>query len=343
MVKKNPKNQQILTKNDTSNGRENLSEALISVTAPAYNEEENLREFCARVKATLDPLTSNYEIVIVENGSADGSMDILRDLAAQDSRVKYVQLSRNFGHQGGLLAGMSHCAGTIIITMDADLQHPPEVLPELLECWQQGFDVVGTRKRPSDYTNPIRRMMNSFFYKFVGGSIGIPLSQHQSDFRLFDRSALQALLSLPEREKFLRGLTYWIGFRQTSVLFTPASRQSGQTKFNYITLISFAIHGLVSFTSLPLKIFSVVGSLIAFFALLNAGYIYVDWLLSTKNAPPPGWLTLVTGVYFLGGLQLIGIGVLGEYLAQNLVETRRRPSFIVMESTAKGYEPGSGS
>jgi len=316
-----------------------LKNKLISVTAPAFNEVGALRNLCERISAALTPLTENFEIIIVENGSSDGSLELLRELSAEDQRIKYVSLSRNFGHQGGLLAGMHHAAGDIVITMDADLQHPPEVLPELIENWQNGFDVVGTQKRSADYTSTFRHSLNGIFYKFMGRSIGIPLSHHQSDFRLLDRVALDALLNLPEREKFLRGLTYWIGFKQTSVPFDAAVREIGQTKFNYFRLMAFAIHGLVSFTALPLRMFTILGMAVASLALLHGAYLTLAWLFGDSGQTPPGWWTLATGVYFLGGLNLVGIGVLGEYLAQNLAETRRRPSFIVSESTAKSRSP----
>jgi polyisoprenyl-phosphate glycosyltransferase len=316
----------------------NLSDKLISITAPAFNEEENVKELCESIRSNLTPISENYEIVLVDNGSTDQTLAIIKEMAINDARIKYVSLSRNFGHQGGLLAGMHHCLGDIVITMDADLQHPPKVLPELLDKWCEGYDVVGTTKRSTNYTGIGRIILNNIFYKYVGHSIGIPLSQHQSDFRLLDKTALNALLSLPEKEKFIRGLTYWIGFRQTSLEFEPAIRMRGKTKFNFLGLITFAIHGLVSFSSLPLRIFTIIGLVIALAAFINAGYFFLSWIFNNDSSAPPGWWTLAAGIYFLGGLQLVGIGVIGEYLAQNLIETRRRPSFIVKESTASSLE-----
>lgn len=320
--------------------RENLRSLagkLISVTAPALNEEDNLEALCQQIAEALSPLTENYEIVIADNASSDNSHALLQRLSAKDPRIKYVRLSRNFGHQGGLIAGMHHCAGDIIITMDADLQHPPKVIPELLEQWQKGFDVVGTQKQAVGYTTPLRLLLNHIFYKVVGRSTGIPLTQHQSDFRLLDRAALNALLALPEREKFLRGLCHWIGFRQTSVEFKPSARQFGRTKFRFMGLMAFAIHGVVSFSVLPLRLFTITGLIVAALALGNAAYLIFDWLFGLSTEPPAGWLTLATGVYFLGGLQLVGIGVLGEYLALTLVESRRRPSFIVADANTPMY------
>lgn len=306
-----------------------LAGKLISITAPALNEGQNIETLCLRIASALAPLTETYEIIIVDNASSDDSMATLRRLCKEDPRIKFVLLSRNFGHQGGILAGMHHCAGDIVVTMDADLQHPPEVIPQLLREWEKGYDVVGTQKRATAYTHPLRKMFNTIFYKGVGKSIGIPLTQHQSDFRLLDRTALNALLSLPEREKFLRGLSHWIGFSQSSIEFDPAPREHGETKFRFLGLVAFAIHGVVSFTVLPLRAFTVLGLIVSALALTNAAYLLIDWTLGASQEPPPGWLTLATGVYFLGGLQLMGIGVLGEYLALNLTETRRRPSFIV--------------
>lgn len=310
------------------------SEVLISVTAPAFNEELNLRLFCERLKKNLDPITVNYEIIIVENGSTDDSYALLRELSREDSRVKYVQLSRNFGSQGGLIAGMTHSTGDVVITMDADLQHPPEVIPRLIDCWCEGFDIVGTRKKSVEYTGRIRRWTSRLFYRVMSDVTGLSLSDQQSDFRLLDRVALDAILALPEKDKFLRGLSNWVGFRQTSIDYVPEVRKFGYTKFGFLSLIAFALHGLVSFTALPLRIFSFVGLLVSLFALLNALYLLCIWLFDIGSEPPSGWLTLGTGIYFLGGLQLLGIGMLGEYLAQNLIESRRRPNFIVLESTA---------
>lgn len=323
---------------NTVTKQRDINNKLISITAPALNEGDNLEDLFERIIKAIEKITKNFEIVIVDNGSSDKSRELLKSYSSKDDRIKYVFLSKNFGHQGGLIAGMAHCSGDIIITMDADLQHPPEVIPELLEKWKEGYDVVGTIKHSNDYTHPIRRISNRIFYKLIGIFTGIPLSQHQSDFRLLDKKALDALLSLPEREKFLRGLSYWIGFNQTSISFYPSARSQGDSKFNTWKLIGFALHGVISFTSIPLRIFTFIGFFIAIISMINAGYIFFDWLFNKDGISPPGWLTLATGIYFLGGIQLIGLGVVGEYLAQNLVETRKRPSFIVQETNIKRSE-----
>ena len=179
-----------------------LSDQLISITAPAYNEYDSLIELCNRIQECLNPLTTNYEIIIVDNHSTDGSLELLRKMVASDSRLKYVRLSKNFGHFGGIIAGMEHCSGDIIITMDADLQHPPEVIPEFLSQWCQGYNVVGTRKRTNTQSSKIRHLINQACYKGLGWLIGFPLIDHQSDFRLLDRAALSSILALPENVNF---------------------------------------------------------------------------------------------------------------------------------------------
>jgi len=312
-----------------------LDDKLVSITAPAYNEAKCLGELCVRIQESVEKITDNYEIVIVDNDSGDGSLSLLRQLGADNPRIKYVRLSRNFGHQGGIIAGMEHCAGDIIITMDADLQHPPEVIPSLLHEWCLGYNVVGTKKKKSNKTSALRHLFNRTCYKGLGFLIGFPLSSHQSDFRLLDRSAMMALLSLPEKEKFLRGLAHWIGFTQTSVEYEVSPRFSGKTKISVLSELSFAINGMVSFSILPLRFLSIFGIVVAFGAFMGAIITLFGWLFGIYETPPPGWLTIAIGVYFIGGVQLIGMGFLGEYLAQTLKETRRRPSFIAVESTTQ--------
>ncbi len=312
-----------------------LKDRLISITAPAFNEQESLGELCKRVKKSIDPLTDNYEIIIVDNNSSDGSLALLRSLSASDSRIKYVRLSKNFGHFGGLIAGMEHCSGDIIITMDADLQHPPEMIPKFLAEWCNGYNVVGTRKKKNSRTGKLRHFFNQIYYKGLGRVIGFPLIDHQSDFRLLDRSALLALISLPEKNKFLRGLTHWVGFAQTSIEYEVEPRRFGKTKINIFSLFSFAISGLVSFSIFPLRLLSLFGFSVAFAAFLFAIVTLVGWLIGIFPTPDRGWLTLAIGIYFIGGVQLIGMGLLGEYIGQTLRETRARPAFIVEESTTQ--------
>jgi len=311
-----------------------IGDKIISITAPAFNEAESLEELCKRIRISIEKITENYEIVIVDNDSSDCSLEILRRLGTEESRIKYVKLSRNFGHYGGIIAGMEHCSGDIIITMDADLQHPPEVLPNLLEEWCKGYNIIGTRKKKSKKTSALRHSFNQMCYKGLGRVIGFPLTSHQSDFRLLDRSAMRAIILLPEKDKFLRGLAHWIGFTQTSIEYEVEPRRFGKTKISVLSELSFAINGMISFSVFPLRFVSIMGFIVAFSAFFGALITLVGWLSGIYETPRPGWLTIAIGVYFIGGVQLIGIGLLGEYLGQTLKETRKRPSFVVVESTA---------
>jgi polyisoprenyl-phosphate glycosyltransferase len=311
--------------------------ALISVVAPAFNEEENLIALYERCKKIVEDGGSAFEMVIAENGSIDGSLKVLRDLHAKDPRVNYVSLSRNFGGQGGLLAGLEHCHGDAVVTMDADLQHPPEKIPDLLEKWETGFDVVTSRRLSNPDTGLFRQLLNNLFYKFMDSASGIPLSERQSDFRLMDRSALDALLSLPEKNKYFRCLSYWVGFSQAYIEYEAAPRLKGVTKFRPLDLLKFAAEGITAFSVLPLHIFAVIGTVISVGSLFYGLIILLDWMFSKDFNAPPGFATLSIGIYFLGGVQLIGIGVLGEYLGRVYDEARGRPGYIVREATGSKH------
>ena len=304
----------------------------VSVVAPAFNEAENLSRLYQELTAALQDV-GELEIIIVENGSADDSLNVLRNLRNNDSRLNFISLSRNFGHQGGLLAGLEHATGDVIITMDADLQHPPAMLPPMLEQWEKGFDVVNTRKQPAEYSGFLRRFFDAVFYSALGKLSGIPLSERQSDFRLVDRRALNALNCLPEKNKFIRGLSYWIGFKQTTIAYVPLLRNAGASKFSLRHLMKFAIDGVISFTIIPLRLFSFIGAILSIAALSYGVFVVVYKYFYADYSLPPGWVSLAVGVYFIGGVMLIGIGVLGEYLGRLFDEVRGRPPYIVRETT----------
>ncbi len=305
------------------------NQKLISIVTPAYNEEENLNDLYKAVFAALDGHDFAIELLICENGSSDKSLEILRDLSAKDSRVQYVSLSRNFGSQGGLVAGLEHCRGDIIVTMDADLQHPPNFIPHMLEAWEQGFDIVNTRRENAAHAGVLRLFANNLYFWTMTKITDIPMQARQSDFRLFDRKALDALLEMPERSKFLRGLSHWIGFRQTSLGFEVQERHAGVTKFKLLDLIKFAIEGATSFSVLPLHIFAILGLLVSCGSLLYGVTILVSSLFGQPM--PSGFASLAIGTFFLGGIQLIGIGILGEYIGKIFGEVRGRPTYIIRE------------
>ncbi|MBF0424084.1 MAG: glycosyltransferase family 2 protein [Magnetococcales bacterium] len=309
---------------------------LLSVVIPLYNEEDNVAELYRRLHAVLTRMGQAYELVLVDNGSIDHTLPMLKDLHRQDPCVRYLSLSRNYGHQGGLVAGLHHASGDIVISMDGDLQHPPELIPELVAKWRQGFDVVFTLKREDPSQSPIRHRINRLFYGLVSRLSGLDLTGGQSDFRLMNRRALDALNSLPEYGKFLRGLSHWIGFRQTGVVFDVDARFAGQSKFRFRELYRFALNGLFSFSVFPLRVFTIIGSIIAVLSLLQVIYALVRTFYFMIIGTPvvAGYPTLVTGIFLLGGIQLIGIGLLGEYLGRVLDEVKQRPLYIVRERSA---------
>ena len=310
-------------------------ESLVSLTFPVFNEEANLRPLYQRVCDAMRVAGVGYELVFVDNGSTDGSLAIIKDLAAADSKVRYVSLSRNFGHQGGLLAGMNFSQGDAVITMDADLQQPPELLPQMIERWQAGNQIVYTTKKNYRMSTGHTVLVRSF-YRLVSRLSGLQLNFGQSDFRLLDRAVVDLVLRMPEYRKFLRGIVQWVGFRQDGIEYEVASRHSGESKFNLVTLFSFAIDGILSFSLIPLRAALLTGFVVAILCLLYGTYTICIGILNAFGAGyslPPGWATLTAAALFLSSVQLIAIGVLGEYVGRIFEQTKGRPPFIVRESS----------
>ena len=308
----------------------------LSVVFPVYNEEENLGPLYHRVVAALATKdVNNYELIFVDNGSYDRSLEIIKTLVERDVRVRYVSLSRNFGYQGGLFAGMSYARGEAVITMDADLQHPPELLPEMIALWGNGFEVVFTTKR-NYHLSGWRYRQVQIFYWVISKISGVKLSFGQSDFRLLDRKVVDTLLSIREYRKFLRGMVDWVGFRQAALEYDVANRHSGQSKFSYRSLMSFALDGILSFSSLPLRWILLAGIILAslsFLYTLFALILGVFVFFGLWDVAPPGWATLAVAITFLGGTQLIAVGVLGEYIGRIYEQIKGRPVFIVRETS----------
>ncbi len=304
-------------------------DVLVSVAVPALNESETLPTLYEAIRTVMEGEQCRFELVVADNGSSDNSLQLLRALAESDPRVRYVPLSRNFGHQGGLIAALEHAEGDVVICMDADLQHPPATIPRLLEKWEQGYDVVNTRKQSRERISAARRLNDEFYYWLVSRLSGIPMRDRQSDFRLMDRRALDALMTLPEKGKILRGLSYWIGFVHTTVPYDVGVRHAGKSRYRLSALVRFATDGLISFSVLPLRLFSMVGTCVSLGALLYGAFVLAYWLIEGEQSLPSGWTSLAIGVYFLGGVQLVGIGVLGEYIGRIYDETRSRPSYLV--------------
>jgi polyisoprenyl-phosphate glycosyltransferase len=317
--------------------------ALLSVVTPAFNEADGLPQLIEELRAVLGPLGEDYEIVVVDDGSSDGTLDLLAELNLDDPRVRWVGLSRNFGHQAALLAGLEHARGDVVISMDADLQHPPALLPTMVDRWRDGSDVVYTVKRAGvGAFSPWRRLLMWGGYSVLRIVSGMKLQFGQSDFRLLDRVVVDALLAIPEREKFLRGLVDWIGFRQIGLEYDPQPRFTGEEKYTFRQLFRLVTTGVFAFSIVPLRLFTAGGfaiALLAFvygvFAVIAGAYALVTGDIGVS---PPGWASIAAAISFLGGLQLIGIGLLGEYLGRVYDQTKGRPTFVVRSASSAPQE-----
>lgn len=308
---------------------------VVSVVFPVFNEAESLDRLYGDVARVLESTGLTFEMIFVDNGSTDRSLSIMKRFREADPRVEFVSLSRNFGHQGALLAGLCHARGAAAITMDADLQHPPALLPDMIRLWQEGYEVVFTRKRRYPVSG-MRLQQVKLFYWLLSKWSGLNLSFGQSDFRLLDRKVFEAFLNIPEARKFIRGLVEWVGFRQTGLAYDPAPRRAGESKFTVRSLISFAVDGIMAFSLLPLRWSLALGCVVASLSFLYGVLTVVMGLLNLAGARvwlPPGWTTIVASVTFLASIQLIAIGVLGEYVGRIFEQTKGRPEFIVRETS----------
>jgi polyisoprenyl-phosphate glycosyltransferase len=299
-------------------------DALLSVVAPVYNEEELIGPFVDRVRATLGDAA--WELILVDDGSRDRTPLLLRELAASDARVKVVFLSRNFGHQVALSAGLEHASGRAVVMIDSDLQDPPEVIPELVAAWREGADVVSAVRTRRPGETVFKLGTASLFYRAFRWITDLDIEADSGDFRLLDRRALDALLTMPERSRFLRGMTVWIGFRQQAVAYERDARTAGETKYPLRKMVRFASDALLSFSSRPLQLATYAGFAISVLAFVATVLVFV--LRLTGNYLP-GFSMLTIIVLLLGGVQLMAIGVLGEYLARVYDEVKSRPLYFV--------------
>ena len=308
---------------------------VVSVVAPAYNEAENLENLYERVRRSLESDGESFQLLIVDNGSDDTTLDVLRKLSAEDERVQFVSLSRNFGHQGAIIAGLEMASGNPMISMEADLQHPPEVLPEMLKHWKEGAEIVFTLKRKDRSRSLARKLVDWGFYALLSRLSGLQLESGQSDFRLLDRRALLAITGMNERPKFLRGLTKWIGYRQVTIDYDVEPRRAGRSKFNFRQLFRLGLDGVLSFSVLPLRLFTLSGVVVASGAFLYGAFVVASGVYAYISGYPeriqPGWATVATSIIFFGGIQLIGIGLLGEYLGRVYDQVKERPAYLIRE------------
>lgn len=299
----------------------------LSVVVPVYNEEAGLMKFHQRVAAVLDAMGIPAEIVLVNDGSSDGSLKVMRQLAESDRRIALVDLSRNFGKEIAMTAGLDHARGEAVVVIDSDLQDPPEVIPDLMAKWQEGYDVVYAVRIARDGEPLLKRLTAYWFYRIMRRVGPMHMPADTGDFRLLSRRAVNALGKLREHHRFMKGLFAWIGFRQTGVPYRRESRFAGRSSWNYWRLWNFALEGITSFTAMPLKIATYAGIITAMLAFVYGLSIIFDTLLHGNRVP--GYPSLIVVMLFLGGVQLMSIGIIGEYLGRMFDESKRRPLYLV--------------
>jgi dolichol-phosphate mannosyltransferase len=304
----------------------NREPELLSVVAPMYEEQDTVAPFTERVEAALGEL--NYELILVNDGSKDRTRDAMAAAAARDPRIKVVSLARNFGHQPALTAGLEHARGDVIVMLDGDLQDPPELIPEMIERWREGVDVVYAVREQRLGETAFKRATAKGFYRTFRRLTGLDLAVESGDFRLMDRRALDALLSMPERARFLRGMTVWIGFTQTAVTFVRQERHAGVTKYPLRKMLRFSFDAITSFSSAPLQWATFLGFLFSVVAFLA---IPLTVVARYANIFERGVPTTIIIVLLLGGIQLITLGIIGEYIGRIYDEVKHRPLYVVGE------------
>ncbi len=303
---------------------------LVSLIVPAYNEEAVIEETYKRLKNVMEQGGYDFEILIVDDGSTDRTPEKVKKICLNDKRVKLIRFSRNFGHQVAISAGIDRAVGKVAVIIDADLQDPPEVIPGMIEKWSTGYEVVyGVRKKRKG-ESLFKRVTAALFYRLLRQMTPIEIPLDAGDFRLLDRKVLEELKKMPERRRFVRGMVSWVGFRQTSVEYVREKRFAGTTKYPLRKMINFAIDGILSFSTVPLRISSALGFLSAAVSFLMMMYGLIVRIFYPSRVMT-GWASLFVAVLFIGGIQLICIGILGEYLGRVYEETKKRPLYIVAE------------
>ncbi len=301
-----------------------------SIVAPAYNEEEVLPEFYRRVRDVMDALGEPWELILINDGSRDNTLAVMRELHEKDPRVKIISFSRNFGHQLAITAGLDYAQGNAVVIIDADLQDPPEVIPELIEKWREGYDVVYAVRKERRGESWFKEWTAKLFYRLIYRITDVDIPKDTGDFRLMDRKVVETLRTLRERNRFMRGLSVWVGFKQTGVYYVREPRFAGETKYPFRKMLKFALDAITSFSYVPLQLATYFGFAIAGVSMV--GMVVVVILRLTTGRALLGQATTLVAVLFLGGIQLIFLGIIGEYLGRIYDEVKARPLYIVAET-----------
>jgi glycosyltransferase involved in cell wall biosynthesis len=300
---------------------------IVSIVIPCYNEEENIEAFYNEFIKVFKQTDYKYELVFINDGSKDKTMEKLMDLYKKNPNVKIVDFSRNFGKEIALSAGLDYATGDVAIPLDADLQHPPKVILQMLDKYKDGYDIVNAVRSKSDDETFFKKFTSKLFYKIINKLTYIEIPKDVGDFRLISKDALNAIKELRERKRFMKGIFAWVGFKTASVYYDRAQRYAGKTKWNYLKLINLAIEGITSFSAAPLRLAFFLGFLVSFIAFIYAFCIIFAELFF--GSPIKGYASIMTAILFLGGVELIAIGIIGEYIGRIYEEVKQRPLYVV--------------
>lgn len=306
----------------------------ITIIVPCYNEQEVLEEFHTEVGKVFSAVPDcRFRFLFVNDGSRDGTLSIIRRLAEEDPRVSYISFSRNFGKEAAMLAGLDYAESDAVILMDSDLQHPPELIPEMVRWWRQGYDDVCAKRADRKDEGFVKRHLTNFFYKLLQKCSRTEIQRNVGDFRLLDRRCVAALRLMREGERYTKGMFTWVGFKKKEIPFHVRPRAAGKTTWNYWSLLNLALEGLTSFTTAPLRLASMFGVAVSFLAILYMIYVFIRAML--YGDPVAGYPTLLTVMLCLGGVQLLALGIIGEYLGRVFNESKRRPLYLVDEMNGR--------
>jgi polyisoprenyl-phosphate glycosyltransferase len=311
-----------------------MSSPILTVVLPCYNESGNLPRLFDRLRGALDPLQITYELLCIDDGSRDDTYQVLLQERAKDKNIKVLRMARNFGKEIALTCGFHHARGQAVVAMDSDLQHPPEFIATLLDKWREGYQMVYALRQSREGDSWLRKQFTKLFYWTFGKICEIELPPGAGDFRLLDRAVVDAVNMMPERNRFMKGLVTWVGFRQTSLYFQMEQRASGTSQWGFLALLRLALDGMAAFSTLPLRIWSTFGIAISVFALLYLLYLVGRTIILGVDVP--GFASLMVAILLLGGIQLISLGVIGEYLGRVFTEVKRRPLYLLSDKHGVG-------
>lgn len=307
----------------------------ISIVLPAYNESSNVNIVYESLIALFDTLPYTLNLLYINDGSSDDTLEHLEKLASKDSRVDYISFSRNFGHQAAVKAGYYHATGDAVISMDCDMQHPPRLIPELIAKWEEGYEVVYTIREKDKKLSWFKRSTSATFYRVINAISDIKIEDGAADFRLLDRDVARLIGSMSESDTFLRGMVKWVGFKQIAIPYQPDKRVAGESKYTLKKMITLAIAGVTSFSLRPLHVALWIGALFTAFSLLSLPYVI--WSLVTDHAAA-GWSSMMLAICFFGGVQLMVIGVMGLYIGKIFIQTKKRPTFIISKQSKNNIQ-----